>query len=714
MLALPRAFREFLFVMKEGFSESAALAPDKLDVGALRPEMPGGWKNPWNFVSRALSAADVFYRSVAREGEMYRAAYDVAKKGTEGTLQERMAKALNELPEKTIREIENVVDRAVMQEPSGPITQAILNLRSKIHGSWLLMPFVRIAANISRQGMEATPVGFAMKAARTPGRVGEQARDRALLGTLTLAPIVYWAVMGKISGAGPSDPREQAAKRATGWRPNSIKMGDEWVSYGSWQPLALPMSLVANAVESYQGNVTRRAKEEQKDPMDIVAGDPAVLSEWTQALSEIAFRTANSVMSQSFLSGLSDLHEALSDPERKAMRAVGRVGQSMVPMSGALRTVTQAMDPTQRRPKTIQEYLSAILPGRSGESQPAIDVYGQPVQQVGHALTRGFYAGSPELDDPVSIALREAGVTPSLPNGLLMSGNQKILLQPAEETALAMARGQMGRLAYESVLASVGEAWSQMPAESKQIVLRNAAREMREVVSFRAKAMKTAGQALTVEALMAGFKPLTGERKLAEGKKPSVEYQRKDLLPGLVTLYEKQAKEATSDELIRTVEMAFLGEGLGRDVPPLREVEINEKTKASDLDIPSLPPSPFDLGTVVTGEGNYEALRTLRGSFPRMPASPKITSLPFKELIEDLAKAGIPLERHGETNLSGARQTKTGEIYISPNVEKIATLAHEKAHAAGLGEFDAYRVGVYVEELLRRGVIKPKRAKDAK
>lgn len=512
-LALPRAFQEVFFNLRQGFSPTDVQA-GKLDFGRILPEFAGGGANPFNYPSRALNAADGFFRALVNQGERYRAAYDIARKGTDGTLEQRMAEALNDLPASKVREIDEMTARAVFQETPGKVTRAFLNLRETVPGMRYVVPFVRIAANLTRQGVEVTPAGFVMNSAKQPGRIGEAARAKAALGSVALLPIAYYAATGRITGSGPTDPGKRQAWLDSGKRPNSIlnPATGEWVSYTAWQPVALPMSLVANLVEAY------RDAEQAGQPVPTASAGGAdaagetqdqALDAWTSLGLQTVMRTGNSVLQQSFLSGVSGLLDAMNDPERSADRFFMRLAQGFVPLSGAMRTATQVVDPVTRTPKTVREGVEAIIPGRSSKLPPLADRFGEPTPVTGHPLTRGFYQASPSKNDPLQPLLDRAGVEPTRPSGTLRAENGAVKLTRDEESALQQARGRTRRQAYERVRREVGAAWPNLPAEVLNDKLTGAASAAERTLTTRARALKREGRALTLGGLMPGGTPVT-------------------------------------------------------------------------------------------------------------------------------------------------------------------------------------------------------------
>lgn len=507
-LALPRAFKEVYFHLTHGFSPTD-IQTGKVDFGRIQPEFVGGGTNPFNWPSRALNAGDGFFRALVNQGERYRAAYAIAKEGTEGTLDQRMAEALNDLPIKVVREIDEMTTRAVFQETPGAVTQAFLKLRETVPGMRYVVPFVRIVANLTRQGFEASPAGFAMKSARQPGRLGEAARAKAALGSVALLPVAYYAATERITGNGPSDPGERQAWLASGKRPNSIlnPVTGEWVNYMSWQPIALPMSIVANAVEAYRDGEGRRPRRTSGTPLTgldhSTTGDPDAMDAWTEMAMQAVMRTANSVLQQSFLSGMSSLVEAMNDPERSAKRFFTRLAQGFVPLSSAMRTATQVVDPVVRTPQTVREGVQAVIPGQSHTLAPLVDRFGAETEGTGHPLTRGVYQASPTKADSLQPLLDHADVQPVRPSKTLRDETGPVALSRSEETALQKARGQIRRAAYERVQRRYGANWQRVPAERLQDELTQSASQALADLTAHAKRLKRAGRTLTVDDLLA-------------------------------------------------------------------------------------------------------------------------------------------------------------------------------------------------------------------
>jgi hypothetical protein len=445
---LDRGFQDALFTLRYGVNPATldrslqAGAVGKLDIP--RVDFRGGAVNPLNWPSRMLDGADAFFRSVARNVELYEGAYTIAKReGRTGQpLIDRMADLRAGLTPEGValkEQAEHVAARAVFQEKGGPITSWLAQgYRVPGLGQALtfVMPFLRTPGNIIRQGFEASPAGFAMSAARQDGRLGTLAQGKAAAGSLAAAYLAWLASTGRLSGDGPQDAAKRAALMESGWRPNSVRIGDTWVSYQPMQPLSVQAALIANAHEAWQD---RGAKP--KDAADVVA--------------ETFARGTNSFLEQSFLQGVFDVVEALKEPQASASRIVGHTAQGLMPFSGAERSVQQAMDPTVRQPKGIVEQIQASTPGLSERVEPRVDRFGQPVVREGGPLRRAAdpFNTSTVTHDPVAEELDRLDVRLSAPSGHTVMKGQPPLTRE-QETELKSAKGQEIRQELEAAISA--------------------------------------------------------------------------------------------------------------------------------------------------------------------------------------------------------------------------------------------------------------------
>lgn len=487
---MDRAVRDAFQTLKLGFSPEAIKA-GLADVDRLyypKSEFAGGGKNPLNWVGRGMEAADRFWRSLNASMELHGLTYAEArraaeKQGLTGSAYDSfVARQIAEAranPSKDLqRRVNKTAERAVYQEDNALANQ--LNALKK-HAPALhyVIPFVKTVANIFKQGIEHTPIGFAMQRARSDDlRERAIAQGEAAMGTLAMLPIAYYAATGRMSGSGPRDPAERARLYETGWRPHSVNIplpaalaqslgasasedGTYWVSYALAQPFSIPAAIVANGFEAFD-EVSRNASEKTREQAasDIV----------TQTLA----RVGKSALDQSFLSGLGSFVEAINDPERAAEGFFGRTAQGFVPLSGALRNVARVMDPVVRQPEGILESFQANLPGLSQRVQPRVTRFGEPVvRHDSSALV--VPETSPVQRDAISDELQRLGITLAVPTDRMTGIDRQLTRE--ESLEVRQTRGRTVRALLSAVMGAPG--YENLPDVVKSELLQRALEEVK-------------------------------------------------------------------------------------------------------------------------------------------------------------------------------------------------------------------------------------------
>ena len=465
--------------LKEG---NASGAMGKLDFVHTEFDGPFGMgpgANPLNWPLRGLQMGDAFFRSVARKSEQAAGAYALAKK--EGRKGQDLIDRATELKHATtpdgvavMEQAELVATRSVFQE-RGAITDALRGLQ-KVPGikqaMMFVMPFIRTPGNILRQGLEVSPAGFMLKGAREGGRLGAQLQGRAAAGSAAAATMAWWAATGRLSGSGPKDRAERDRLMESGWRPNSIKVGDQWVSYQLFQPLSVQASIIGNAWETY-----RDSKDKDVNP-------------W----ASVPARAMNSFLDQSFLVGMFDAASAVQDPERYGPRLLARTATGMVPMAGAVRSVQQATDPVVRQPDGFTENVKAALPGLSKTVEPRIGRAGQVVTREGGGLRHAadpFSVSTADQEDAVAAELHRLGVRLTSPSGRVTLPEGMSLTRKGE-TAVKQAQGGTVWRALQGVMAS--PQYQALGEEQRRRVLERVINTVRQQTNQQIRAELPASQ----------------------------------------------------------------------------------------------------------------------------------------------------------------------------------------------------------------------------
>jgi len=256
----------------------------------------------------------------------------------------------------------------------GMVSQGVSGLAQKIPALKLFVPFTRIVANVTNRGLNWTPYGF--KRALKGWGYGERAETltpeaqrlmltRATIGTAGLVTlgVMQQAGLLQIHGNGPSDSEKRRQLVAAGWKPYSVQMGDTYISYVN-TPVGLGLSVLGNATDA-----SRYHEMEQKEIGTRMAYAVA--------------RVGSTIFSQSFLSGLNRLFEALSDDPETSVRAVkGVLGTSVQAFTvpNIVRDGYRLFDPKQYQSNSLMGDLVRNTPFAALALRPALNAFGEPVE----------------------------------------------------------------------------------------------------------------------------------------------------------------------------------------------------------------------------------------------------------------------------------------------------------------------------------------------
>lgn len=312
---------------------------------------------------RLLGAADAFFRVTNERGEAYAlATREAVKEGYNPATREFRERvidlALNPT-EKMAAQIDEAGTRFTFNAPLGEKGRAIQSTIRKLHLEWAI-PFVQTPANVAKEMLRLTPAAPAVKEWRDAIAKGGPEADKAIaemaIGTAVGTAVFSFALSGNISGQGDPDPRKRATQMASGWQPYSIKVGDTWYSYQRLQPLGTLIGMAADAA-----SVWDHMGEDEADKI------PKILS--------TAF--ANAITNQTFLQGVTNLVNAISDPERFGPKFVQNFVGSTVP--AVVSQTAQMMDPYQREVYSVLDAVQSRIPGLREDLMPKRDVFGEPV-----------------------------------------------------------------------------------------------------------------------------------------------------------------------------------------------------------------------------------------------------------------------------------------------------------------------------------------------
>lgn len=371
--------------------------------------------------TRALAAEDEVFRSIAQMSDLYGSALRKAvEEGHEGwgkgsSLWDRVDELVENPTDDMMEQANDYGKLMRFQDKPGFIARQAENLvrtegsdtgpekAAKLAIRMTAIPFVRTPSSIIRTTMRNSPLGIFSSTNIRDFKAGGAARHMAIArvgaGSAITAGVANMVMNGDITGIGPEDYKKRDDLLATGWKPNSVKVGDRWVSYDNLGPLSALMSSVATGVERYQAG-----EEEGKAFSDKMASS--------------ALGVSDALLQNGWMESLANLFGAMTGP--KDQREAGLANTAANLASGLVvpalvRQVNQSyVDPTIRETKgdgsvigmdgRIMNRIRAATPGLSKSLPPQHDVYGNEVvrENSGGLSILNPITVSKDKNDPVA------------------------------------------------------------------------------------------------------------------------------------------------------------------------------------------------------------------------------------------------------------------------------------------------------------------------
>ncbi len=186
----------------------------------------------------------------------------------------------------------------------------------------LIIPFVRTPTNLLRNVWARTPgLQFAQREFREDFFSGDPARKAKAVGQLATGSALYMmavslALSGKITGGGPADPKQWAAWLEVN-QPYSFETGidpetgkKKFISFQRLDPFGMFFGLAADSS-------TLLSSLDEAEAADLMTGSVIALS--------------RNLTSKSYLTGMIDFMEALSQPDRSMENFLQRTVSAFVP-----------------------------------------------------------------------------------------------------------------------------------------------------------------------------------------------------------------------------------------------------------------------------------------------------------------------------------------------------------------------------------------------
>ncbi len=359
--------------------------------------------------TRALTAEDELFKAMARRMELsglaIREARQEGLRGAEGRA--RAAELLNNPTDEMWEKALDYGRYVTFQRPLGPVASLLSIATERAPVLKAVLPFVRTPTNLFKFAIERSPGAPLLREWRKDFAAGGARRDiaiaRAMVGSGIGAVIAELATDGRITGSAPRDENKRRLMMADGWQPYSVKIGDKYYSYQRLDPFALTIGAAADIATLGDGMT-----ENQK------AKGAAVV--WASIMGNLSNKT--------WLSGVSDIINAIDDPERYGGSFIDRFAGSVTVPTGVAQ-VARTIDPTMREAEGTQDYIQSRVPGLSDNLPPKRDVWGRPIEKeggVGPDIMSPIWTSTAKADPatweairvgaPINLPDDEEGMTP--------------------------------------------------------------------------------------------------------------------------------------------------------------------------------------------------------------------------------------------------------------------------------------------------------------
>jgi hypothetical protein len=426
----------------------------QIDIGGKQIRIPG----------RALQAGDEFFKAIGYRMELnaqaVRTGLDAGLSGK--SLSRHIRKIVNDPPDNIKLTAHDTAHYQTFTNELGRFGKSLQTIAAHHAAARIVMPFIRTPINIVKFAGARSPVGFAMEPIQKQILAGgvqkDIAKSRIYMGSMVGVAMAHMAMEGHITGQGPKDPTLRSALYATGWQPYSIKIGDKYYAYSRLEPLGMILGVSADFAE-----IAQFAEEMEAD--DIAAAT--------------IFSVSKNLTSKTWLRGLSELIEALEDPDRYGQRYVQRMAGTLIPTGVAQYARTQ--DPVLRSANTVLDQIKSRIPNLSKELYPVRNVWGEPIELSGAAgpdIISPIYVSTIK-NDPVAQEVARLNVSISRAERKI----DGIQLTDQQYDSYVYASGTMAKQIVRQYILS--DAWPELPDYKKKEIIKDTISRTRRVARTR-------------------------------------------------------------------------------------------------------------------------------------------------------------------------------------------------------------------------------------
>jgi len=298
-----------------------------------------------------------------------------------------------------------------MDDP-GTLTKHIIALRAKTPGGRFIVPFVNTIANLTKRGIEMTPVlGLAL----AKGQILPEVIAKQLEGALLSYILLQKLESGQMIGMKPKDKGKREAFERQGKQELSMKVGDRYVDM-KVEPFHVPMAAIAIAHERMQD-------EPDEEKRTLI---------FTNLVNDIK----NYLVDSAYLDGVAELAKDYRGKNTNPIEGFFKqLGASFVPYSSFMRTVAKTYESLAEEGVTVKEkdswtdYFINTLPVANTKLDKKLNVWGQKIILEGNVFQQWLpYRTTKIKDDIVETGLEKLEIYPTVPDDTVRVENRDMKL----------------------------------------------------------------------------------------------------------------------------------------------------------------------------------------------------------------------------------------------------------------------------------------------
>lgn len=285
---------------------------------------------------RLLRAEDELFKTIAFRSEIAGlATRSGIMAGLEGDALKAHADAfLKNPPEEAYKAALQKADELTLQDTQmgggviGIIGMEARKLTSRFPALKFIMPFITTPVNAVVTGIESSVFAVVSPKLRRDILAGGAASDMAIAKIVSGTALTGFAYLlyqqGMLTGAGPENPDQKKMLMASGWRPNSIRIGDTYTDINRLDPFGAALASAAGAMD--------RATFERRE-IDMVREMGGAISAFAERMLDLPF-----------LQGVKDLMDSFEYGLSSAPYMTAKIAGGFVPMSGLMGGVARLGD----------------------------------------------------------------------------------------------------------------------------------------------------------------------------------------------------------------------------------------------------------------------------------------------------------------------------------------------------------------------------------